>query len=127
MRFGDTPCDVAAPEQSTLTLRDPTPEQRKQDAALAETRARTYAQAESRRIAQLESDAASRLPVSLGGSAKPVAKTTASARAAAPDPKQRACASAKSKRDKAYREHGNDMDFDARRRLQDQMSAACGG
>ena len=125
LRFGDTPCPVAATEPAMVTLRDPTPAERRRDSAQAEARARGYAEAEARRIAQLDAEAASRLPPTLGGSARaPAARATAQ-HAQNPDPKERACAGAKASRDKAYRERGNEMNFDERRRLQDAVGAAC--
>jgi len=125
LRFGDTPCPVAAAETAMVTLRDPTPAERRRDSAQAEARARGYADAEARRIAQLEAEATSRLPPTLGGSARaPAARATAQ-HAQNPDPKEHACAGAKANRDKAYRERGNKMNFDERRRLQDAVGTAC--
>ena len=44
-----------------------------------------------------------------------------------PGPKRdTACETARSKRDVAYAERGNTMSFDERRKLQDQLDAACG-
>ena len=144
LRFGDTPCPAAAGAQSTVTLADPSPEQRRRAQADAATRARSYADGEARRIAALDAASASRLPVSLGG-AERTARTNViaparSGRAAESnrDPRQRAqprpvskagearaCDAARTRRERAYREHGNDMGFDARRRLQDALAAAC--
>jgi hypothetical protein len=126
LRFGDTPCNAAAVDPALVTLRDPTAAERRRDSAQAEARARAYAEADARLVAQLEADAAGRLPASLGGSARPAAGRRTMQRAPKPEPKERACAAARADRDKAYRERGNEMDFDERRRLQDRKVSACG-
>ena len=125
LRFGDTPCPDAAVEPAKVTLRDPSPAERRRDSAQAEARARGYAETDARRIAELEAAAASRLPPSLGGDARASAARPSAQGTPGSDAKQRACAGAMAKRDKAYREHGHDMDFDTRRRLQDELGAAC--
>ena len=125
LRFGDTPCEASAPDQVTTTLADPSAAQRRKDLVQAQARARGYAESDTRRVAELEHESTRHLPVSLGGAANPLAARHAEPMFR-PDAKARACATAKAKRERAYREHGNDMSFDARRHLQDRMSAACG-
>ncbi len=115
--YADKPCADES-RMRVLTL-DEAPPSRKPTPAQRD---------EARRIATWERQSHANLPASLGGSppksTRDAAKMRASERPASrasADP----CAQARDAREKAYRERGNRMGFDERRRLQDQLNLAC--
>lgn len=91
----------------------------------APTKRKTASDADAKQIAAWEKASRSRLPTSLGGTARSGNGNGARHRAATAD-RHDACSSARSAQAKAERERSFQLGFDERRRLSDAVLSACG-
>ena len=128
--YQDAPCGAASSDSQLLVLSDHPLDAPSQQTARVARQAAEYADLDRRRAQELDAQVRAELPRSLGGHSdvQPAKSRHASqARAkAVRAPAASACEKARAKRDLAYREHGNTMNFDARRRLQDHLISVCG-
>jgi len=130
--FQDRPCTQKGTTGELLVLPDHPADAPALARRAAELRARASAESDLRIQERWNRESQSRLPVSLGGSpprAQPTARQVSPARYDAGEdrgPGTRACERARRTREQAYRERGNSMNFDTRRRLQDELHDACG-
>lgn len=114
--YQDVPCARTAVDARTLQLSDYAP-------TLATAKRMKAAQlSEAKRFAAWERDSLSRLPPSLGGTARAAASPISHSGPRAPS----RCDLARAARDTAYRERANAMTFNERRALLDHIDIACG-